>query len=69
MTLETLTARQREVYDLVAKGHTVREVASELEIGPRTVEFHIVRIAKILGLGSNPMRAIMIHSTQRTLSL
>jgi DNA-binding NarL/FixJ family response regulator len=37
---ESLTARQREVLQLVAEGMTVKEIASALNLSPKTVEFH-----------------------------
>ncbi|OGW47380.1 MAG: DNA-binding response regulator [Nitrospirae bacterium RBG_19FT_COMBO_58_9] len=37
---ELLTSRQREVLQLVAEGMTVKEIASALNISPKTVEFH-----------------------------
>jgi DNA-binding NarL/FixJ family response regulator len=38
--LAVLTPRQREVLQLVAEGHTTREVAARLGISPKTVEVH-----------------------------
>jgi DNA-binding NarL/FixJ family response regulator len=38
--LSLLTARQREVLQLVAEGRSAKEVASVLNVSPRTVEFH-----------------------------
>ena len=35
-----LTARQREVLQLLAEGHSMKEAASVLNITPRTVAFH-----------------------------
>ena len=35
-----LTARQREVVQLLAEGHLMKEVAAILDITPRTVAFH-----------------------------
>jgi DNA-binding NarL/FixJ family response regulator len=35
-----LTARQREVLQLLAEGHSAKEVAKILNVSPRTVEFH-----------------------------
>ena len=37
---KSLTARQREVLQLVAEGMTVKEIASALNLSPKTVEFH-----------------------------
>ena len=46
---ETLTARQREVVQLVAEGHTAKEVAHMLVISVKTVEFHKTQIMQRLG--------------------
>jgi DNA-binding NarL/FixJ family response regulator len=35
-----LTSRQREVRDLIARGFTNKEIATQLGIGHRTVESH-----------------------------
>ncbi len=45
-----LTPRQREVLQLVAEGRTVKEIASALEISPKTVEFHKTHIMEHLDL-------------------
>lgn len=47
-----LTPRQREVLQLVAEGHSAKEIASLLDISPRTVEFHKYRIMEELNLRS-----------------
>ena len=47
---EPLTARQREVLQLVAEGMTVKEIASTLNISPKTVEFHKSHIMTQLDL-------------------
>lgn len=47
-----LTARQREVLQLVAEGHTIANIAKILFISQRTVEFHKHKIMKALGLHS-----------------
>jgi DNA-binding NarL/FixJ family response regulator len=49
---ETLTARQREVVQLVAEGHTAKEVAHMLVISVKTVEFHKTQIMQRLGVNS-----------------
>jgi DNA-binding NarL/FixJ family response regulator len=45
-----LTARQREVLQLLAGGMTVREVATVLNVATRTVAYHKYRIMQDLGL-------------------
>jgi len=45
-----LTPRQREVLQLVAEGRTMKEVASLLNISPRTAESHKYEIMQTLGL-------------------
>jgi len=47
-----LTRRQREVLQLVAEGHTAKEVAKLLYISTRTAEGHKVQIMKLLGARS-----------------
>jgi DNA-binding NarL/FixJ family response regulator len=38
--LDALTARQREVLQLIAEGHTMREIAQILHISVKTAESH-----------------------------
>jgi DNA-binding NarL/FixJ family response regulator len=45
-----LTPRQREVLQLVAEGRSAKEIASLLNISPRTVEFHKYRMMEDLRL-------------------
>jgi DNA-binding NarL/FixJ family response regulator len=47
-----LTARQREVLQLFAEGHSAKEVAAVLKISTRTAEFHKARVLDALGLQS-----------------
>ena len=48
-----LTIRQREVLQLLAEGHTMKEVASNLNITPRTVAFHKYQIMEDLDIKTN----------------
>jgi DNA-binding NarL/FixJ family response regulator len=45
-----LTARQREILQLVAEGRAAKEIASVLNIAPQTVAFHKHQIMDKLGL-------------------
>lgn len=47
---EALTARQTEILRLVANGHTTKEIARELGISPKTVEFHRARLMQRIGV-------------------
>jgi DNA-binding CsgD family transcriptional regulator len=49
---ELLTAREREVLQLLAHGHTNREVADRLHISIRTAEWHRASIRRKLELAS-----------------
>ncbi len=48
-----LTTRQREVLQLLAEGHSMKEVANILDLSPRTIAFHKYRIMEALGLKTN----------------
>ena len=47
-----LTVRQREVVQLVAEGHPVKEVAAILNISSKTVAFHKANVMRRLGIRS-----------------
>jgi DNA-binding NarL/FixJ family response regulator len=49
----TLTSRQREVLQLLAEGHTMKEAAAILNVATRTVAFHKYRIMQDFGLANN----------------
>lgn len=48
--LARLTQRQREILQLLAEGHSAKEIASALGISARTVEFHKYQLMETLGL-------------------
>ena len=48
-----LTSRQREVLQLLAEGHTMKEAAAILNVATRTVAFHKYRIMQDFGLENN----------------
>ena len=53
-----LTPRQREILQLFAEGFSTKEIASRLDISPRTVEFHKYQLMDSLKLQSS---AELIH--------
>jgi DNA-binding NarL/FixJ family response regulator len=48
-----LTARQREVLQLLAEGHTMKEAAAILNVATRTIAFHKYRIMQDFALENN----------------
>lgn len=50
---DSLSSRQREVLQLLAEGHSMKQVARLLNITPRTVAFHKYAVMDQLGLKSN----------------
>jgi len=45
-----LTKRQREVLQLLAEGYLAKEIASTLNISPRTVEYHKYQMMRDVGI-------------------
>ena len=58
-----LSPRQREVLQLLAEGHTMKEVARQLQITARTVAFHKYAMMDQLGVNTNAelFRAAIKH--------
>jgi DNA-binding NarL/FixJ family response regulator len=52
--VESLTDRELEVLQWIGKGHTSREIASQINISIKTVESHRERLKEKLGLRSAP---------------
>ena len=47
---EALTPQERAVAGLVARGHSNREVAAEMFLSPKTIQYHLTRIYMKLGI-------------------
>jgi len=50
--LETLTAREREVLQLIARGYKYKEIAGRLHLSVKTVEAHVSSVLRKLQLSS-----------------
>ena len=50
--LDLLTAREREVLRLIARGYAYKEVAKELYISGKTVETHVSSVLRKLQLSN-----------------
>jgi DNA-binding NarL/FixJ family response regulator len=49
-SLERLPTRQREVLQLIAEGHTTKEIAVKLDISPKTAEAYRAELMKALDI-------------------
>ena len=50
--LDHLTAREREVLQLIARGYRYKEIAARLHLSPKTVETHVSAVLRKLQLSS-----------------
>ncbi|MGZ6645778.1 MAG: helix-turn-helix domain-containing protein, partial [Solirubrobacteraceae bacterium] len=51
-TLDELTAQEVHIAQLVAEGATNRDVAGQLFLSPRTIDFHLRNVYRKLGIAS-----------------
>ncbi|MBO4253529.1 helix-turn-helix transcriptional regulator [Streptomyces griseorubiginosus] len=69
--LTSLTRRELDVARLVGMGRRTREVAGALKVSPRTIEVHLSRIYRKLGIGSRAelarLMAVRASTDARTL--
>ncbi len=52
--LERLTARQREILQLIAQGENTKQIADILQISPKTVEYHRMKLMTVLNVHDIP---------------
>ena len=64
-SLESLTARQREVLQMIAEGHSTKEIAFQLKVSVKTIETH--RAALMDRLGIHDLAGLVIYAVRRGL--
>jgi two-component system response regulator FixJ len=52
--IDSLTAREREVLEMLVFGHQNKMIAHRLDISPRTVEIHRARVMEKMKVRSLP---------------
>ncbi len=62
--LDTLTERERDVADAVARGMSNADIAAELYMGVPTVKTHVGRLFTKLGVENRVQVAILVHDAQ-----
>jgi len=58
--LAALTSREREIAQLAATGRASRDIAAQLSLSPRTVDTHLSRVYRKLGLSSRAALASLV---------
>lgn len=64
-SLDSLTARQREVLQMIAEGKATKEIAAILEVSVKTVETH--RAAVMARLGIRDIAGLVIYAARNNL--
>ena len=59
-----LTPRQAEVLDLLERGRTTQQIASELHLSTQTVRNHVRRILRAVGARSRLEAVAIAHGTR-----
>jgi len=63
--LQTLSARERSVLDLVGDGLSNREISLRLGIGEKSVKFHITNIFSKLGVRNRVQAAMILRNARK----
>jgi DNA-binding NarL/FixJ family response regulator len=63
--IKTLTAREKEILDLVAKGTSNKDIAEKLVVKEVTVKTHLNNIFKKLNVTNRTQATLLLVSSER----
>jgi DNA-binding NarL/FixJ family response regulator len=63
-----MTKRERQVIELIAEGHTNKEIAQSLHLSTYTVKSHVHNILEKLALSTRVQIAKYLHDSRKTKS-
>lgn len=60
--LSEMTLRQRQVLDGIVHDRTFKQIAGDLDISTKTVEYHWAKLKKIIGVKTQIGAALFAHT-------
>ena len=57
-----LTAREHQIVQMIALGHSNKLIASELELAEVTVKFHVSNVMEKLGVTNRTQAAVLVNN-------
>jgi DNA-binding NarL/FixJ family response regulator len=65
-SIELLSDRELEIFEWLGRGKSIKEIASQLHLSPKTIEYHRQRIKEKLQVSSSS--ALLRHATMHVLN-